>query len=123
MSEQANKETGQTLSFYAPAGLAKAIADCIQTMGGRHGVKSQWFVEAAQRDLRARGLPDGSETSDARETAAKTAAIMKAISPEAMPLVLEFAEVVASRGEKGINTLRTRLSEMKTEALEMEGAA
>jgi hypothetical protein len=123
MSDQVNTETGKALNFYAPGPVAKAIEDYFASQGNRHGIKSQWFVEAAQRDLRARGVPDGSESSEQRQTAAKAAAIMKAIPPEAMPLVLEFVEVIASRGEKGLGGLRVRLEEMKSESMQLEGAA
>ena len=62
------KTGGEVVSYYAPKRLVAAIQVCIQEkFGSHHGAKSRWFVEAAQRDLRARGLPDGSEPANERE--------------------------------------------------------
>lgn len=59
---------GKVLSFYASAKLAQAITRHIkEDREKRRGEASAWFVEAAQRDLRARGVDDGSEAPSARE--------------------------------------------------------
>jgi hypothetical protein len=94
---------GKTMAFYAPAGVAEAIENYLRDhRGGRHGEASKWFVEAAQRDLRARGVNDGSLPTNEREE-----------------LVRDFAALAASTP---VEQLREELNKMRLGLAEATGA-
>jgi hypothetical protein len=101
------KEAGEVLSFYAPATLVKAIRKYIKDhRGNRRGEASAWFVEAAQRDLRARGVGDGSSPANDRETA-----------------LTEFAELLKATSPEKLGEVRERVAELRLNLSEVAGAA
>jgi hypothetical protein len=99
------KTAGKVMSFYAPAGLAAAIERHIDVdREGKRGEASAWFCEAARRDLKARGLPDGSPANDPRDQ-----------------LFRSFQELLAACPDEAHPEVEAMLQKLRTEIVESAG--
>lgn len=99
---------GVTVPVWLPAKIRPVFE---RHVGGEYGAAGRFGKAAIIEKLQREGAFDDKQADRAQE-------VLKGVPVSALPLVIEFAELVAARGERGQAAMRAALEALKNEEMD-----